>query len=81
MESIIFLSPPNRICAVVITGRKSKIVEKRCDEVGIEQIYQNVRVKKVKEAGEIIGCPTDAIKEVVEMADFISTKDGGNGVV
>lgn len=104
---------PMEICPVVITGRKSKIVEKRCDELGIDQIYQNVINKKiflddilkkgnctysniayigddindlecmkaVKEAGGIIGCPADAVKEIIDIVDFVSTKDGGNGAV
>lgn len=35
----------------------------------------------VKEAGGIIGCPADAVKQVVDIADFISSKNGGEGAV
>lgn len=38
-------------------------------------------MQPVKEAGGIIGCPADAISEVKDFADFISTKLGGNGAV
>lgn len=35
----------------------------------------------IKEAGGKIGCPADAVKKVKDLADFISTKNGGEGAV
>ena len=35
----------------------------------------------IKSAGGLIGCPKDAVKQVSEISDFISSKDGGNGAV
>ena len=100
---------PAGITPVIITGRSSKIVENRCEEIGINEIYQGISnkiekllsitddlssvayigddindlscMKPVKEAGGKIGCPADAVKKVKEIADFISTKNGGDGAV
>ena len=36
---------------------------------------------QIKEAGGIIGCPADAVKKVLDIADFVSKKKGGNGAV
>lgn len=101
------------IIPVVITGRKSEIVEQRCRELGIKEIYQGIQEKKdvldwllakencqynkvayigddlndwscmvaVREGKGLVGCPADASKEIIEMADFISSKSGGNGAV
>ncbi len=38
-------------------------------------------MKPVKEAGGKIGCPSDAVAEVTGLADFVSTKKGGDGAV
>jgi len=35
----------------------------------------------IKEAGGLVGCPADAVPEVIETADFVSSKDGGRGCV
>lgn len=35
----------------------------------------------VKEAGGFIGCPADAVDEVIKASDFVSKKDGGRGCV
>lgn len=35
----------------------------------------------IKEAGGIVGCPADAVQEVLDIADFISKKNGGCGAV
>ena len=35
----------------------------------------------VKEAGGIVGCPKDAVKEVLAIADFIAEHNGGDGAV
>lgn len=97
------------IIPIIITGRKSQILEKRCMELGIINIFQGVKEKidqliivaedlstvayigddvndllcmqKVKEAGGCVGCPADAIREIIKIADFVSTKNGGNGAV
>lgn len=105
--------PQKRIIPIIITGRKSVILENRAKELNIKYIYQGVENKKeifcklineknidistvsfigddlndleimmfIKENGGFIGCPRDAAKEILEIADFISCKDGGNGAV
>lgn len=100
---------PAGITPVIITGRKSKILENRCKEIGIQEIHQSVsnKIEKlfsvtsdlstvayagddindlsamnpIKEAGGKIGCPADAVKKVKDLADFISSKNGGDGAV
>lgn len=100
---------PVGIVPVIITGRISKILNNRCEELGIKELYQGVFNKTeileqitddlsvvayigddindlacmnaIKRAGGIVGCPADAVKKVVEIADFISTKNGGDGAV
>ena len=36
----------NNIIPIIITGRKSSIVEYRCKELGITEVYQNISNKK-----------------------------------
>lgn len=46
---------PQNIIPVIITGRRSKIVENRCQEIGITEIHQGIndKVEKLKQlAGE-----------------------------
>lgn len=47
----------NNIIPVIITGRMSDIVKKRCIELGIEEIYQGVtdKVHKLREVCEKMG--------------------------
>lgn len=35
----------------------------------------------IKEVGGIAGCPKDAVKKVIEIADFIASHNGGDGAV
>lgn len=100
---------PGGIIPIIITGRRSRIVENRCREIGIKDIYQGVSNKTeklfeitkkmsevayigddindlgvmnaVKKYGGKVGCPGDAIQKVKELADFISSKNGGDGAV
>lgn len=100
---------PSGIEPVIITGRDSLIVKKRCDELGIKMVFQGVRNKAeclenavdslkdvayigddindlecmnmVKNSGGVVGCPADAADEVVQIADFISIRKGGDGAV
>lgn len=93
----------------VITGKLSKIVGKRCKELGIKEIYQGVK-NKVNVLNTIIeknglsydevaymgddlidlavmkkcglrGAPKDAVNEILDISNFISTKNGGDGAV
>lgn len=104
---------------VIITGRKSKIVENRCKELHIQYLYQGVHDKlnvlkqvleqlnlgkesnlsfvnvayigddcndlvcmqAIKAAGGIVGCPADAVKQVIDIATFVSKRNGGDGAV
>lgn len=100
---------PIGILPIIITGRESIIVKKRCKELGIKKIYQGVTdkvkklidididfslsayigddindilcMKQIKKAGGIVGCPNDAVKEVLEIADYIAEHKGGDGAV
>jgi len=38
-------------------------------------------MKKIRGNGGVVGCPADAIKQIVESVDFVSSKDGGEGAV
>ncbi len=97
------------ITPVIITGRTSEIVTKRCAELGITHVYQGEHDKisrlvalvedlgevayigddindlacmeRVKAAGGVVGCPRDAVKEVLRIADYTATRDGGEGAV
>lgn len=101
------------IYPIVITGRRSEVVKKRCEELEITLFYQGVKNKAdllsdiLKEHGwsyenvayigddindipcmqlvqngkGIVGCPADAVKKVVQMSEFISNKNGGDGAV
>ena len=35
----------------------------------------------IKNNGGIVGCPKDAVKEVIKIASFISSRNGGDGAV
>lgn len=104
---------PLDIVPVIITGRSSSIVERRCKELKIQEIYQGVKnkqlvlqkllkqsgyslkdvayigddindfacMKAIKQAGGLVACPADAVKEVLEIVDFVSSKKGGDGAV
>lgn len=104
---------PNNVVPVIITGRQSGIVEKRCHELGISEVHQGVKnkleelheivgryekslqsvayigddlndltcMKAIKAEKGLIGCPADADKELIQLCDFVSTKNGGEGAV
>ncbi len=101
--------PANGIIPAIITGRRSNILKLRCDEIGIEYLYQGVSDKTgtldrlLSELGldysncayigddindlscmnksAIVGCPADAVRDVISIADFVSSKNGGCGAV
>lgn len=113
------LLPDANIIPVVITARNSRIVENRCQEMGVTELYQgrmnkldtlvqvlekysksdnaeytlaNVAyvgddlldlqcMKPIKEAGGFVACPNDAVEDVKKIADYIASKNAGNGAV
>lgn len=50
----------NGITPIIITGRESTIVQKRCDELGIDEVYQGVSNK------------VDRMKQVVTDLSFVA---------
>jgi 3-deoxy-D-manno-octulosonate 8-phosphate phosphatase (KDO 8-P phosphatase) len=113
------LLPAANIIPVVITARNSQIVENRCREMGVAELYQGKMdkletlmqvlrkysetdsteysledvayigddlldlrcMKQIKEAGGFVACPNDAVDEVKAVADYIASKNAGNGAV
>ncbi len=112
------LLPEYSIIPVIITGRTSSILQKRCQELNIQLLLQGISDKRnalesllqdfrkkrreiliseiayigddindfdcmqyIKNAGGIIGCPNDAVLKIKDIADYISSKNGGDGAV
>lgn len=97
------------VTPVILTGRTSKIVQNRAEELKIQQVYQGVSDKSaflakimadnnvckenvayigdddndiecMKQCG-LVGCPKDASMNVISIADYVSSNNGGNGAV
>ena len=62
---------PAGIIPVIITGRKSKIVENRCSELGITEIHQGVK-DKVAKLNDIIGRLNATLSEVAYIGDDLN---------
>lgn len=106
-----FILKPAGIIPIIITARSSQIVQNRCDELGIKEVYQGktdkITVLKeiigeeklgqcayfgddildlkciypIKTAGGIVGCPSDAVKEVKAAASYVCVNKAGNGAL
>lgn len=106
-----FILKPVGIVPIIITARNSSIVQNRCDELGITEVYQGKMDKftalkeivgkenigacayfgddildlkcmtPIKEAGGIIGCPSDAVKEIRAIADYVCVNKAGEGAL
>ncbi len=68
-----------------VSNKIEKLKEITCDLSQVAYIGDDVNdlscMMPVKEAGGIVGCPADAVKEVLKLADFISEHNGGDGAV
>ncbi len=53
---------------------------KDCAYIG-DDILDIQCMQPIKEAGGKIGCPADAVPKVRELAEYVSTKNGGSGAV
>lgn len=105
-----YILKPVNIKPVIITARSSSIVQHRCDELGIQDVYQGVLDKStvlskicdghfeecayfgddiidlkcmrpIKDAGGIVGCPSDAVQDVKAIADYICINKAGEGAL
>lgn len=106
-----YILKPVGITPVVITARNSSIVQHRCDELGIKEVYQGQLDKlitlneivgrdglgccayfgddtldlrcmiPIKEAGGLVACPADAVKEVKAVADYVCINKAGDGAL
>ncbi len=79
--AINFILKPANIIPIVITARKSAIVEQRCREIGIEQVYQG-KIEKLPVLKEIVGeksigdCAYFG-DDILDLACMSSIKKGG----
>lgn len=109
--------PRYGIIPVIITARKSVMLENRCKELGITELHQGCRKKleklneiiasysgevkyglkdvayigddfldmrcmiSIQQAGGLAVCPINAIREIKENADFVSTCKCGEGAI
>lgn len=100
----------NGVSVVILTSRKSDMVQRRAEELGIAIVLQDAgndkssilqkcmrehhwKKEEMAYIGDDIndigcmklckwtGCPADAADEVRQIAEFVSTKDGGRGAV
>lgn len=58
---------PGGIIPVIITGRTSEIVKKRCGELGIQQVYQEIK-NKIEQLNSI----ADDLSQVAYIGDDIN---------
>lgn len=58
---------PGGIIPVIITGRTSEIVKKRCGELGIQQVYQGIK-NKIEQLNSI----ADDLSQVAYIGDDIN---------
>ena len=111
--AICHILPDVNITPIIITGRKSRLLERRCEELGIDFLYQGVMNKAellgriasnlgvslsevayigddlndlpcmeaIANKGGTVGCPADACREVLDVADYVSKRLGGQGAV
>lgn len=106
-----FILKPVGIIPVIITARNSSIVQHRCDELGITEVYQGKMDKftalkeivgddnigscayfgddildlkcmtPIQKAGGIVGCPSDAVKQIRAIADYVCVNKAGEGAL
>lgn len=77
---------PAGITPIIITGRSSKILEKRCNELGITEIYQGVNDKpqKLAEVVNSAGCEYSNVAyigdDINDVACMRLVRDAGGAV-
>ncbi|HFX3738996.1 TPA: KdsC family phosphatase [Enterococcus faecium] len=62
---------PSGIKPIIITGRKSIMLERRCKELGIEELHQGIR-DKISVLNEILHTAGDTLENVSYIGDDIN---------
>lgn len=62
---------------------KLKLITKDFSEVAYigDDLNDLECMKSIKNGSGLIGCPANAVKDVKEISDYISSRDGGDGAV
>lgn len=73
---------PHGVMPVIITGRKSKILENRCAEIGVEAVYQGIgdKVETLKKVCKDIGTVAYIGDDINDLPAMKLVKESG-GVV
>lgn len=68
-----------------VTNKSDKIISITKDLSSVAYIGDDINdlpaMKPIKNAGGLIGCPADAAYAVKALADYVSSKNGGDGAV
>lgn len=65
------LLPKYNIVPIIITGRKSEILERRCEELGITELHQGIH-DKVKKMYEVLADLDITIEETAYIGDDLN---------
>ena len=73
---------PGGIIPVIITGRTSEIVKKRCGELGIQQVYQGIKnkIEQLKSIADDLSQVAYIGDDINDLSCMIPVKEAG-GVV
>ena len=68
------------------SNNKLQILQKWCNELNIElnnvaYMGDDINDLEVMKEVSLVGCPNDAVQEVRDISNFISSKNGGEGAV
>ena len=79
-----YILKPNDIVPVILTARKSIIVQNRCDELGIKEVYQG-KLNKLAALKEIVGeenfgCCSYFGDDIIDLQCMLPIKEAG-GIV
>ena len=68
-----------------VSKLKEILNDKRCGLESAAYIGDDINdlqsIQIINQSGGVVGCPADAIDEIKEISDFISSKNGGDGAV
>ncbi|MCD8003146.1 MAG: 3-deoxy-D-manno-octulosonate 8-phosphate phosphatase [Clostridia bacterium] len=73
---------PAGITPVIITGRRSEIVMKRCEEIGIKAVYQGVnnKIEKLKEVTSELNKVAYIGDDINDLSCMVLVKEAGGFV-